>query len=217
MEKGKAKKMGKTEDGKGRDRGDLGLSVLRGEWTPSRDPEWLVVTCPAGETVAYEEALTERGVRAWTPQMWIRKRVPRRRVRVWVRVSVLPGHLFVPLSDLPKVGMIKDPFKGELRPMKIDARFVVLADKALEGLREFDNRERPRPKQDTPDKPLPDPEPEPQVPVAVWEVGAKVRVKGLLAGAEGVVRGTAPDGKVSVAINYSPTRVLISGFLLERV
>ena len=217
MEKGKAKKMEKTEDGKGRDRDELGLSVMRGDWTPSRDPEWLVVTCPAGETVAYEEALTEKGVGAWTPQMWIRKRVPRRRVKVWVRVSVLPGHLFVPLRDLPTVGGIRDPFKGELRPMKIGARFVVLAGEDLEGLREFDNRERPQPKQDHGDKPLPDPEPEPQVPVVVWEVGAKVRIKGLLAGTEGVVRGTTPDGKVSVAINYSPTRVLISGFLLERV
>lgn len=187
--------------------------------TPARSPKWLVVNCPAGETMDYEEALIEAGIGVWTPGLWIRRRVPRRRVRAWRLSPVMPGYLFFPIPDLPAFEALRDRFKQELRPMKIMSRFVVLGDEDLEGLRAFDNRVKPGVTARTPPAGGTGqghgPAEEDKIPEAEWAVGTGVRLKGVLEGVEGVVRSKLPGGLYSVAIKNSPARVSIQGFLLQ--
>ena len=183
--------------------------------TPARNPKWIVVRCPGAVTLDYERELVDQDVGVWTPAFWVRKRLPRRRLKVWAQVPILPGYLFMWIPDLPKFGGLPWSYKADLRPMSISGRYVVLDEEDLSGLRELDQREKPEGRRATPqNNQLPDP----QLPESPkWKVGDKVRVKGVLAGAEGVVASVPPGEDVVVALKNSPAKVKVSGFLLEQI
>lgn len=189
---------------------------------PARSVKWIVVRVPGGgggaETLKYEEGLGELGVTAWTPAMWIHKRLPRRRLRVWELRAILPGYLFLDVRGLPNYGSLPFSIRQEVRPFLIQGKYVVLGDQDLEGLREFDNRVKPEGRKVGGGKStLPGPESPVAVPVPEWVAGDSVRVKGVLGGMEGVVVAVNPQtGEATVALRNSPAKVKVSGFLLER-
>jgi hypothetical protein len=114
--------------------------------TSREDPAgWLVYRCPGSETGDLEDRLGELGHKVWTPRVWFKKRVPRKRLYRVVLLSMLPSYLFVSRhADLEALAALgaKHGFWG---PMAIRGVRVELRDQDLDGLRAADDRtSRPR-------------------------------------------------------------------------
>ena len=120
--------------------------------------------------------------------------------------------MFVSVDDAGKIQELPWVIRGKGKAMVVQGRFVVVSDQDLDGLREFDQRERPQPRRKA--KHLLGPN-TPQAPV--YRVGQTVFVKGVLGGVEAEVIAIAPGGEYTVAPKNSPIKVTVSGFMLSQV
>lgn len=181
---------------------------------PARPSEWAVYRCAGPDTLDFEDQLNEAGVQAWTPRCWVSRRVPRRRTKVWKLAPVMGSYLFVSIDDADQIPGLPWSIRGLGKAMVIQGQFVIVADRDLDGLREFDRRDPPQPRRKGR---LPDPG-TPQVPPPpVFQVGQTVFVKGVLGGIEAEVLARTPGGEYTVAPKNSPIKVTVSGFMLEQV
>lgn len=180
---------------------------------PARDETvWSVLFCPGSETIEFEEEMRRVGVNAWTPWIWVRKRFPRKKARVWVRTPILPGYMFVKHDEetgrVMHLDRLPSPIRMGLVPFTIRGKYVLVKGWELEGLRSFDDRKRPdEDRVTTPQKP------------PVFEKDDRVKVFGVFGGGvKGtVVRQNPQTGEVTVAIKNSTVRLRVSGFFLERL
>lgn len=197
------------------------------EANPARTPEWFVLRVSGRETVRWEKELADLGLRVWTPWLWVQKRKPRSKVTYWEQVPVLGSYLFLRLEDVLGFKLLPAATLNEVKPMTIGGKFVLLEDGELEGLREYDRRDLDAAKiqaalakrgrrrrgrlfvQDA--EAVAE---EVGLPSWSWTKGDKVRVKGVLAGVEGVVEAVWGD-EVEVAIKIPAARLKVPGFLLE--
>lgn len=101
---------------------------------------WLVFRCPGSETGNLEDLLGEMGYKVWTPRVWFKKRIPRKKLYRVVLLSMLPSYLFVARSSDLKALEGLGAKHGFWGPMVIQGKRVEIYDKDLDGLREADDR-----------------------------------------------------------------------------
>ena len=200
---------------------------LQDQTNPARHPKWFTLRVPGRETLTWEKELSDLGLTVWTPWMWVQKRKPRSKEVYWAQVPILGSYVFLAVEEVPRYSTLPAATLNAVKPMLIGGRFVLLEERDLDGLREYDMRDldaakiqaamrrrakRGKRAEGKDGRPV---EQEVGLPSWSWAPGDRVRVKGVLAGVEGeVVRVQGEE--VEVAIKIPAARLKVPGFLLEK-
>lgn len=72
--------------------------------------------CAPASTLEVVDYLRELGLRAWVPQLLIRKRLPRQKKRITVTRAAIPGYVFIPQFEA-RLYSLDRPAWAALRPL----------------------------------------------------------------------------------------------------
>lgn len=171
---------------------------------PIRTDEcWFLVRTSSDKTIELADILHHDGIRAWTPRVWVRKRLPRKKARKLVLIPIFPGFIFIHqnswqdyLDDYEKLYWFSKPQTWLGDHMRIPE---------TEMKRIYDH--------DKPDKPR---EAEPEL--DKFAVGDKVKATGTPFGdLVGTVTDVLGHGEYKIEQeNLFPGKMRLPHFLLER-
>jgi hypothetical protein len=203
----------------------------------AQEAKWLVLRCEGKLTLDLEDLLVREGLRAWSPRYWLRKRLPRKKVRIWVETALTPSFVFLRGEDLEWACNVRDDSgvsghrvtdQGKpvlFRPSKNQGSLLQVFDWELGPLRAYDQREYPGivPSQ----APVVEEEPNPVyvaenppelVPPHDFQVHQTVRVKeGLFTDLIGTVETINADGGITIAIKKSSLKLTFFSFHLDPI
>lgn len=75
-----------------------------------------IYRCAPASTLKVVTYLRALGIRAWAPQLLIRKRLPRQKKRVTVTKAAIPGYVFIPQFEV-RLHSLNRPAWAALRPL----------------------------------------------------------------------------------------------------
>ncbi len=175
------------------------------------------------------------GVRTWAPRIWIRKRLPRKKVRIWQEVPVLPSYFFIAAEDMNEAPRLFG--RLSYSPMLIQGQWVTVGDEDLEGLKAFDQPDQGKAFEDwMARKALKEADKSAgcgQVGLSgsvipggiggppmgeIWTPGNHFRVRGaFMTGVRCILMEVHKDGEVTIAVQNSAVRLRIAHFLLDPI
>jgi hypothetical protein len=97
---------------------------------------WVVIRCAGQSTITQTEDLKLQGIDAWTPVYNQRKRLPRTKQTIMVRVACLPSYVFADASKISQLEAMKQGGKLKGQLMKCGLGLLVrVKDFQLESLK----------------------------------------------------------------------------------
>lgn len=126
---------------------------------PADDAEWIILRCAGKSTLALASSLAEDGFQVWTPAKTVMLRKPRMNVRRQVRLPIVPSFVFAGeqhVVDLLQLAALpvkprrgaggRLPAHRDFSVFHFQDEIPVIADAALEPLREAERDAVPRKK-----------------------------------------------------------------------
>lgn len=174
------------------------------------DAKWYVIRVRPALTLSMAAELKTLNILGWTPKVWVRKRLPRKKARRLVLIPLLPGYIFIHPDAMPEFRKVNPTLFWYASPYLFNGWEMQVPQSELHVLAESDNPEKPvRPEEAKTDD---------EIVLAAYEVGEKVMVDhplvGRVPGAVTAVRGS--EYRVLLE-NFSSIPVRLPHFLLSKL
>lgn len=155
--------------------------------------------------------LSRDGLRAWSPRVWVRKRLPRKKARRLTVIPILPTYVFVHQDDFLSYLKEQDGRYWFSSPARFNGYFMTVPETEMAGLAEQDNPEKPRAPEEGLD--------EDAIVIETFEVGERVKFQQAPFGEmEGEVIAVLSGNEYRILLkNNFPWKVVLPHFLLERI
>lgn len=174
------------------------------------DEHWNLVRTSASRTLELTDLLLGDGLRAWSPRVWVRKRLPRKKVRRLTVIPILPTYVFVHQDDFSSYLKERNGRYWFSSPARFNAHFMTVPETEMAGLVEQDAPEKPRALEEGLD--------EDTIVLETFEVGERVKFYqdpfGEMEG-EVIAALSGNDYRILLKNNF-PGTMRIPHFLLER-